>query len=81
MRMIVGDINVYWQHETLTPGQVRAADYGTPHNSGTLLPDVGDIIREFHGWMGEPISVTVTKVESIGQGVEAYRVTVADVVA
>lgn len=81
MRMVAGDINVYWQHETLTPTNVRAASYGSDHDSGCLIPDIGDVIHDFHGYMGEPITVRVTKVDMTGQGVTAYMVTVADVAA
>lgn len=78
MRMMAGDINVYYQHVSLTPGTVRAAAYGTVRNSGTLVPDVGDYIRDFHGYMGAPTTVRVTAVESIGDGCLAYQVTVVD---
>lgn len=78
MRMMVGDINVYWQHATLTPGNVRAASYGSDRDSGTLIPDVGDVINDFHGFMGCATTVRVLSVESIGQGVVAYMVTVVD---
>lgn len=81
MRMVAGDINVYWQHETLTPSNVRAASYGSDHDSGCLVPDVGDVVDGFHGYMGKPTKVKVTKVEETGQGVRAFVVTVADVVA
>jgi hypothetical protein len=79
MRMVPGDINVYWYHETLTPHNVRAVTYGTPNNSGTLLPDVGDVIRDFHGEYGVPITVRVVQVRRFGVGVEAYEVRVATV--
>ena len=79
MRMQAGDINIYWQHERLTPTTVRAASYGTSHDSGTLVPEVGDVINGFHGLYGEPITVRVTGVDMIGDGVIAYMVTVATV--
>lgn len=79
MRLVAGDINVYWQHDTLTPEQVRAASYGSQYDSGTLLPDVGDVVRDFHGFMGEPTTVKVVSVVEFGQGCTAYRVTVTDV--
>lgn len=79
MRMLYGDINVYWHHETLTPHNVRAANYGTDHDSGTLIPDVGDVIRDFPGLYGTPIAVRVTSVEQIGQGRTAYQIRVATV--
>ena len=79
MRMQAGDINVYWQHEELTATTIRAASYGTSHDSGTLVPEMGDVIRDFHGYMGEPITVRVISVDMIGRGVIAYLVTVATV--
>lgn len=75
--MIIGDVNVYWEHDVLSPHNVRAATYGRP-DTAALLPEVGDIISEFPGWMGEPISVKVTAVREFGQGVQAYMVTVTD---
>lgn len=79
MRMQTCDINIYWLHEELTPNSVRAASYGTSHDSGTLVPEVGDVINDFHGYCGEPITVRVTRVDMIGVGVIAYQVTVATV--
>lgn len=79
MRMVHGDINVYWHHDTLTPSNVRAASYGTDHDSGALIPDVGDIIRDFPGHYGEPIAVRVVEVEQIGVGVVAFSVRVTTV--
>lgn len=79
MRMLAGDINVYWYHQELTPHNVRAATYGNNSTSGTLIPDVGDIIRDFHGLYGEPITVRVMSVEQVGRGCLAYEVRVADV--
>jgi len=82
MRMIAGDVNVYWYHDTLTPHNVRVAAYGTEHNSGTLVPDEGDIIRDFPGWDGEnyePITVRVVSVRQFGQGCVAFEVLVTTV--
>jgi hypothetical protein len=79
MRMLHGDINVYWYHDELTPFTVRAACYGTTHDSGALIPDVGDVIRDFYGEMGEPITVRVTEVKQTGQGVVAFEVRVTTV--
>lgn len=79
MRMLNGDINVYWYHEGLTPGTVRAASYGTDYDSGALVPDVGDVIRDFHGLYGAPIVVRVVSVTRIGQGTTAFEVRVATV--
>jgi len=79
MRIVNGDINIYWYHDQLTPGAVRGADYGTDHNSATLLPDVGDVVRDFHGLYGAPITVRVVSVEQIGDGCVAYEVRVTDV--
>jgi hypothetical protein len=79
MRMLHGDINVYWYHDELTPHTVRAATYGTAYDSGALIPDVGDVIRDFHGYMGEPITVRVTEVKQFGDGVVAFEVHVATV--
>lgn len=81
MRMLAGDINIYWQHDELTPYTTRAASYGTSHDSGTLIPEIGDVINGFHGLYGEPITVRVTHVDMIGDGVTAYLVTVATVTA
>ncbi len=83
MRLVNGDVNVYYMHDTLTPGNVRAASYGTATTSGALVPEVGDILRNFPGWTGtvyESITVRVVDVEMIGDGVEAYRVRTATVV-
>lgn len=82
MRLVHGDVNVYYYHDTLTPGIVRAASYGTAYTSGTLVPEVGDILHNFPGWTGtkyEPITVRVTEVKSIGNGCEAYGVTTTTV--
>lgn len=78
MKMVFGDVNVYWRHDTLTPHNVRAASYGTPGDSGTLVPEVGDIIRDFSGHMGALITVKVTEVRRVGREVTAYQVTVTD---
>jgi hypothetical protein len=77
--MLNGDFNVYWHHDTITPYAVRAACYGTAHNSGGLVPEVDDVINGFHGHMGEPTTVRVTEVEQFGQGVVAFKVTVTTV--
>jgi hypothetical protein len=76
MRMQSGDINIYWQHDTLSPNNVRAASYGTSHDSGTLVPEVGDVIKGFPGLHGVPIDVRVIDVDEFGVGVVAYMVTV-----
>ena len=77
MRMLNGDFNVYWQHDTLTPGNVRAARYGSGHDSGGLVPEVGDVISGFPGSFGEPIAVRVIEVEQFGEGVVAFNVIVS----
>jgi hypothetical protein len=77
--MEIGDINIYYQHERLTPGQVRVAIYGRDRDSWVFIPGEGDVINGFPGYMGDPITVRVVKVERIGEAVEAYQVTVADV--
>ena len=79
MRIVSGDVNIYWYHDELTPYAVRGASYGTGNNSATLLPDVGDVVRDFYGLFGELITVRVVSVESIGQEVEAYEVRVSTV--
>jgi hypothetical protein len=82
MRMVSGDVDIYWYHDTLTPGNVRAASYGCDKDSGRLIPEVGDVISGFHGWDGEryePITVRVTEVEEIGDGVTAFQVKVTTV--
>lgn len=84
MRLVNGDVNVYYYHDTLTPENVRAASYGTESTSGALVPEVGDILRDFPGWTGEkyePITVRVTEVKMFGDGVEAYEVRTATVPA
>lgn len=79
MKMLFGDFNVYWHHDTLTPHAVRAACYGSRNNSGGLVPEVGDVINDFHGLNGEPIAVRVTEVEQFGDGVVAFDVKVTTV--
>jgi hypothetical protein len=77
MRLVNGDVNVYYMHDTLTPHSVRAASYGTDRTSGALVPEVGDVLHNFPGWTGtksEAITVRVTEVKSIGDGIEAYEV-------
>lgn len=77
MRLVNGDVNVYYLHDTLTPHNVRAASYGKESTSGALVPEVGDILHDFPGWTGtepEAITVRVTEVEMIGEGVEVYQV-------
>lgn len=76
MRMLNGDFNVYWQHDTLVPTNVRAACYGSRNNSGGLVPEVGDVIRDFHGLLGMPITARVIRVDQIGNGCVAFMVTV-----
>lgn len=76
MKMLNGDFNVYYVCPELTGTTVRAACYGTDHNSGGLVPEVGDVIRDFHGWMGAPTTVRVVEVEQIGDGCVAFQVTV-----
>jgi hypothetical protein len=68
--MVSGDVNIYYSHEVLTPGNVRAASYGTESSSGTLVPEVGDVFRDFHGWDGEyqAITVRVVRVKEIDTG-------------
>jgi hypothetical protein len=78
MRMLSGDMNVYWRHDTLTPENVRAATYGSRFDSGTLIPDVGDVIHDFPGHMGALITVKVTEVEQVGRDFTAFQVTVTD---
>jgi hypothetical protein len=73
-----GGINVYWQHEQITPHNVRVANYGDPERQA-LIPEVGDVIKGFPGYMDEPITVRVTHVEKIGQGCTAYLVSVTTV--
>jgi hypothetical protein len=83
MRLVNGDVNVYYFHDTLTPGNVRAASYGTASTSGALVPEVGDILHNFPGWTGsayEAITVRVIAVKSVGEGVEAYEVRTTTVV-
>lgn len=77
MKMVFRDINVYFFHSTITPGNVRGAIYGTQHHP-SLLPEVGDTLHDFAGYMGELITVQVVDVEEFGDGVEAYKVTVTD---
>lgn len=79
MRMVHGDVNMYWKHASLTPGHIRAAAYGTAYDSARLVPDEGDVISGFPGFMGEPLKVRVVKVEQIGQGATAYQITVETV--
>jgi hypothetical protein len=79
MRIVPGDVNVYYYHDTLTPNNVRAASYGTEGSSGALVPEEGDILHDFHGWDGEkyePITVRVTEVTQFGDGVIAFEVRV-----
>lgn len=82
MRMQHGDINLYYYHDVLTPENVRAASYGTASDSGTIIPEVGDVLNGFPGWTGseyESITVRVTEVTQIGNGVLAYDVRVTTV--
>jgi len=77
MRLVNGDVNVYYRHDTLAPDSIRAASYGSAMTSGALVPEAGDILRDFPGWTGEeyePITVRVVEVKSIGDGVAAYEV-------
>lgn len=77
MLRISGDVNIYYYHDTLTPANVRCASYGTAPSSGTMLPEVGDILHDFPGWTGEEyesLTVRVTKVDSIGNGCQAFEV-------
>lgn len=79
MRMLAGDFNVYYYCKTLDPkglaSNVRAACYGNDH-SGGLVPEVGDVINDFHGLMDLPIRVRVDQVTPIGQGCTAFEVQV-----
>ena len=77
MRLIPNDASVYYQHIALTPGNVRHADHGADDDRLMLLPDLGDIITGFPGYMGEPTIVKVIEVKPIGDGCHAYEVTVA----
>lgn len=77
MKMVHRDINVYFRHDTVTPENVRGAIYGTAAHP-SLLPEVGDVIHDFGGYMGELITVRVVEVTPFGQGVEAYDVLVTD---
>lgn len=82
MRFEHGDINLYYYHDTLTPKNIRAASYGTAHDSGTLVPEIGDVLNGFPGWTGseyEAVTVRVVSVEQIGQGTTAYDVRVTTV--
>jgi len=84
MRLVHGDVNVYYLHDTLTPDNVRAASYGTAATSGALVPEVGDVLHDFPGWTGEeyePITVKVVEVKSIGDGCQAYEVTTTTVIS
>lgn len=84
MRFQHGDINIYYYHDTLTPENVRAASYGSSHDSGTLVPEVGDVLNGFPGWTGseyEPITVRVVSVVQIGKVNAAYDVRVTTVSA
>lgn len=77
MRIVQGDVNVYYYHNELTPNNVRMATYGNGQRSVVLVPEVGDILRDFPGRDGReyvPITVRVTGVTQIGAGVEAYEV-------
>lgn len=79
MRMVRGDVNVYWFHDTLTRHNVRAASYGSQNDSGRLVPDEGDVIRDFPGLYGVPLTVRVEAVMEVGDGTTAYEVTVVTV--
>lgn len=79
MKIRFGDINVYYLHDKITPGSIRHAVIGNS-NASTLIPETGDVINDFAGWLGEPITVRVVNVKQIGHGVEAYEVTVTDFV-
>lgn len=79
MRIVNGDVNIYWLHDTLTPHNIRGVDYGTSNNSATLLPDAGDVVRNFCGLDGAPITVRVVSVVEFGQGCTAYEVCVTTV--
>lgn len=79
MRMLNGDFNVYWYHDVFTPHTVRAACYGTNYNSGGLVPEVGDVIKDFYGSLGDPITVRVTEVRQFGDGSVAFEVRVTTV--
>lgn len=87
MRMLSGDFNIYYTSEALMaehfkgvqPDQIRAACYGTGNNSGGLVPEVGDVIQGFHGYMGAPVTVRVVSVQQFGAGVVAFMVDVAPI--
>lgn len=84
MRMVPGDVNVYYMHAELTPRNVRAASYGTTSSSGALVPEVGDVINDFHGWDGERYEAITVRVVNVDKIVtyadhEAYEVTVETV--
>lgn len=79
MRILNGDVNVYWYHDELTPTCVRGAAYGSPRSSATLVPDEGDIIRDFYGLYGDPITVRVVWVKQVGDGCVAFEVHVTTV--
>ena len=78
MRFAYGEVNIYYHHDVLTPGNVRVATYGTARSS-PLVPEVGDVLNNFPGYADEPITVRVTDVKMIGDGVEAYDVRVTTV--
>lgn len=65
MRMVAGDVNVYYIHDELTPDNVRAASYGTDSSSGALVPQIGDVIEGFHGWDAEYQSYEALTVEVV----------------
>lgn len=86
MRMVAGNVIIYYLHDTLTPSYVRAASYGTQNSSGALVPQIGDVIEDFHGWdvkgeCYEPITVKVVHVIELTPGFErkAFEVRVQTV--
>lgn len=79
MKVMLADVNVYFKHDQLTPGTVRLAVYGRSDDHWAILPEEGDIIRDFPGYLGDLITVKVVDVVSIGRGTKAYEVTVTDV--
>lgn len=79
MRLALVDVNVYFTHDKLTPQNARAAVYGRSHDHWAFIPEVGDVINDFPGYLGDLITVKVVDVVSIGRGTTAYEVTVTDV--
>ncbi len=70
-----GVFTVYFEHETLTPNNIRGTWNDAPANT---IPKVGDVLTLNHmGYYGCPGIWQVTKVKELASGT-AYQVTVAD---